>query len=161
MHFMGKPPNGQGLLEAVNNTLAPLTETSAYATFAYLLISPQAQVTCSVAAHPPIFHFQRSTGVVVRSTIENLPIAMFPDTHFETGVIDFQPGDILAIVTDGLTEVFDAKNRELGESYVERALVQLATLPLQEIAAGIFKAAKNFGKATDDQTLLLVRRTGR
>jgi hypothetical protein len=161
MHFIGKPPNGQGLLEAVNNTLAPLTETSAYATFAYLLISPQAQVTCSIAAHPPIFHFQRSTGVVVRSTIENLPIAMFPDTHFETGVIDFQPGDILAIVTDGLTEVFDAKNRELGESYVERALVQLATLPLQEIAAGIFKAAKNFGKATDDQTLLLVRRTGR
>jgi hypothetical protein len=159
MHFMAKPPSGEGLLEAVNDTLAPLTETSAYATFAYLLISPHAQVTYSVAAHPPIFHFQRNTGAVVRHTVENLPVAMFPGTRFQTGTIQFQPGDILAIVTDGLTEVFDSRNSELGDSYVESALIQLAPLPLPEIAAGIFKSARDFGKTSDDQTLLLVRRT--
>ncbi|HMG84412.1 MAG TPA: PP2C family protein-serine/threonine phosphatase [Terracidiphilus sp.] len=160
MHFMAKPPTGEGLLEAVNNTLAPLTETSAYATFAYLLISTQTQVTYSVAAHPPIFHFQHSGGLAVRHTVENLPVAMFPDTHFETASFDFLPGDILAIVTDGLTEVFNARNKELGEPYIEQELAGLASLPLPEIAAAIFKAARAFGKTSDDQTLLLVRRTG-
>jgi hypothetical protein len=160
MHFMASPPSGDGLLEAVNNTLAPLTETSAYATFAYLLISTKPRIIFSVAAHPPIFHFQRSTGVVVRRSVENLPVAMFNDTHFETGTIDFCPGDILAIVTDGLTEIFDSKSKELGDSYIEQTLPRLANLPLQQIAADIFKSARNFGKNSDDQTLLLVRRTG-
>jgi Stage II sporulation protein E (SpoIIE) len=159
MHFTAKPPNGEGLLEAVNNTLAPITETSAYPTFAYLLISPAARVTYSIAAHPPIFHFQRSCGAVVRRAVENLPVAMFPETHFQTGTFDFLPGDILAIVTDGLTEVFDSRNKELGESYVEQILTNLALLPLPEIAGAIFKSARSFGKTSDDQTLLLVRRT--
>lgn len=158
MYLMARPPNGAGLLEAVNNTLATLTETSAYATFAYLLISPNTQVTYSVAAHPPIFHFQRSSGTVVRRTTENLPVAMFPDTQFQTGTFDFLPGDILAIVTDGLTEVFNSRNKELGESYVEQALTKFASFPLSEIADEIFKSARSFGKTSDDQTLLLVRR---
>jgi serine phosphatase RsbU (regulator of sigma subunit) len=85
---------------------------------------------------------------------------MFNDTHFETGTIDFCPGDILAIVTDGLTEIFDSKSKELGDSYIEQTLPRLANLPLQQIAADIFKSARNFGKNSDDQTLLLVRRTG-
>ena len=159
MHLMAKPPSGEGLLEAVNNTLTPLTETSAYATFVYLLISPEAQVTYSVAAHSPIFHFQRSSGTVVRHSVENFPVAMFANTQFRTGTLDFQSEDILAIVTDGLTEVFDSKEKELGEIYIETTLTRLASLPLSEIANGIFKSAKKFGKIADDQTLLLVRRS--
>jgi serine/threonine protein phosphatase PrpC len=40
----------------------------------------------------------------------------FANTKYQTGTIDFQPGDILAIVTDGLTEVFDLHDRELGDA---------------------------------------------
>jgi serine phosphatase RsbU (regulator of sigma subunit) len=83
---------------------------------------------------------------------------MFPNIKYETGSIDFQPGDILAIVTDGLTEVFDSRDRELGDSYIASALTRLATLPLQKITESIFGSANAYGKATDDQTLLLVRR---
>jgi len=159
MHFMAKPPSGEGLLEAVNNTLTPLTETSAYATFVYLLISPEAQVTYSVAAHSPIFHLRRSSGTVVRHSVENFPVAMFANAQFQTATVDFQQGDILAVVTDGLTEVFDSREKELGETYIETALTRLASHPLPEIANGIFKSARRFGKIADDQTLLLVRRS--
>jgi len=99
MAFSEKPPATTGLLEAVNNALAPLTETSGYATFAYVLVSDQRRVTYSVAAHLPILHFQKSNATIARHTVENFPVAMFPDVTFQTGVIDFQPGDILAIVT--------------------------------------------------------------
>lgn len=50
----------------------------------------------------------------------------FANTKYQTGTIDFQPGDILAIVTDGLTEVFDLHDRELGDRYIESALIQQA-----------------------------------
>ena len=158
MHFMAQPPTGKGLLEAVNDTLTPLTESSACATFAYLLISSEMQVTYSVAAHLPIFHFQRKGGTVLRHSVENLPVAMFPNTHYQTGTIDFLPGDILAIVTDDLTEVFDSKGNELGDTYIETPLTGFASRPLFEISEDILKSVRAFGKTTDDQTLLLLRR---
>ena len=158
MHFLTNSPAGKGLLEAVNDTLTPLTDPSAYATFAYLLIEPDMRLTYSLAAHLPIFHFQRKDGAVQRHAVENLPLAMFSNTNYGTATIDFQRGDILAIVTDGLTEVFDSKDRELGDHYIESALTRLASLPIAKVADGIFESAKAYGKATDDQTLLLVRR---
>jgi sigma-B regulation protein RsbU (phosphoserine phosphatase) len=158
MHFAVNPLAVNGLLEAMNNILTPMTDQSAYATFAYLLVQPDMRLNYSVAAHLPLFHFQRHNGAVVRHSVENLPLAMFPNTKFETANIDFQRGDILAIVTDGLTEVFDSHDRELGDSYIEGALTHLAALPLPAISASIFGSARKHGKATDDQTLLLVRR---
>jgi len=159
MAFSEKPPATTGLLEAVNNALAPLTETSGYATFAYVLVSDQRRVTYSVAAHLPILHFQKSNATIARHTVENFPVAMFPDVTFQTGVIDFQPGDILAIVTDGLTEVFDSHGKELGDTYIDDALVLKANRPLAEIAEAVFETARSFGKIADDQTLLLMRQS--
>ncbi len=158
MYFTTKPLPTEGVLEVLNDTLTPLTDPSSYATFAYLLIQPDMRLSYSVAAHLPLFHFQRKDDAVVRHSVENLPLAMFPDIKYETGSIDFQPGDILAIVTDGLTEVFDSHDRELGDSYIASALTRLSTIPLSRISENIFGSANAYGKATDDQTLLLVRR---
>jgi hypothetical protein len=67
MHLRTNAETGKGLLEAVNNTPAPMTEVSAYATFAYVLIKPGMPLTYSIAAHSPIFHLQRENGMVVRT----------------------------------------------------------------------------------------------
>jgi sigma-B regulation protein RsbU (phosphoserine phosphatase) len=158
MHFMTKPQAGEMLLEATNDTLTPLTASAAYATFAYLLISPNSKVEYSVAAHLPIIHYQRGNGVVVRHFIENFPLAMFPNIRYKTGVIDFQPGDVIAIVTDGLTEVSNATGTELGDSYIDGALTRLSAHPLAEIGEEILQSARSFGKTADDKTLLLLRR---
>lgn len=158
MHFMGKRHAGETLLEAVNDTLTPLTAPAAYATFAYLLMSPDSQVEYSVAAHLPIIHYQRRDGIVVRHFIENFPLAMFPNIHYKTGVIDFRPGDVMAIVTDGLTEVSNATGIELGDSYIDDALSRLSARSLPEISGEILRSARSFGKTADDQTLLLLRR---
>jgi hypothetical protein len=156
MHLTTKHPPGEGLLEAVNRALAPLTAPASYATFAYILMNKDSRVTYSAAGHPPMFHLHDSA--VTRHSVENLPLAMFPDVSYATAAINFKPGDILAIVTDGLTEVFDSKNRELGDSYVSSILIRLSSRPLQDIADEIFKTARSFGKIADDQSLLLVRR---
>jgi hypothetical protein len=121
MHLQTNPQGGEGLLEAINETLIPLTDSSAYLTFAYLSFEPGRPLTYSLAAHLPIFHFQ-------------------------------------AVVTDGLTEVFDSKDRELGDEYISQALRVAASRPLSEIANDILHFARKFGKTTDDQTLLLMRR---
>jgi hypothetical protein len=81
--------NGEGLLEAVNNTLAPMTEVSEVA---YVLVKPGMPLTYSIAAHSPIFHLQRESGMVVRHSVDNLPVAMFLDVPYATSTIDMQRG---------------------------------------------------------------------
>lgn len=145
MHLTTSHPPGKGLLGAVNRVLMPLTEAASYATFAYLLIDPECRVTYSAAGHPPMFHLQGNT--VTRHSIENLPLAMFTDTSYSTAAIEFRPGDVLAIVTDGLTEVVDRKDRALGDSYISSVLMRLSSRPLHEIADEIFRAARNSGRS--------------
>jgi serine phosphatase RsbU (regulator of sigma subunit) len=158
MHLMTSLQPGYRLLEAINRALVVLTGPASYATFAYILINRDREVVYSAAAHPPLFHLQHRTGRIVRSSVENLPIGMFPETSYHTASIEFHSGDILAIVTDGLIEIFDPKDRELGDSYISNILMRSVSRPLHEVADAIFNHARSFGEITDDQTLLLVRR---
>lgn len=147
-----------GLLEAVNETLAPLTAPSAYATFASVIIGENERVSFIVAAHPPILHYQSTASRIERHTVDNLPVALFPGTTYQSSSLELKSQDILAIVSDGLTEVFNSSQKELGESYIEETLTRLAREPLSAIGDAIFGKARSFGKIADDQTILLIRR---
>jgi sigma-B regulation protein RsbU (phosphoserine phosphatase) len=68
-------------------------------------------------------------------------------------------GDLLALITDGLIEVFDAQDRDFGLERMKSLLAGAAGRPLAEIAESLFGGARAHGKQLDDQTLLLIRRT--
>ena len=82
---------------------------------------------------------------------------MFPAARFSIGHLHAEPGDLLALITDGLTEIFDKRGEESGTAYIERSLHDLAGRPLAEIAGRILEDSRRFGAITDDQTLMLVR----
>ena len=65
---------------------------------------------------------------------------------------------MLALITDGLTEVFDARDEQFGMDAVKQLVASSAAQPLAEIADRIVAAARAHGAQFDDQTLLLIRR---
>ncbi len=158
MRLTSSNSQGQGLLESVNEVLSPLTEARSYATFAYVLITSEAELTFSLAAHLPLFHFQSRSECLERCTVENLPVAMFPVVKYATGRVRCDPGDILALVTDGITEVFGSDGEEIGYDHIESALRRNAGRTLAEISDEILDATAAYGKIADDRTLLLMRR---
>ncbi len=145
------------LLHALNNTLQPLTSANTYATFAYVARAIDGRMFYSLAGHLPLLHFRKGESTVLRHEIENFPIALFPAVQFNRGTVTCEPGDILALITDGLTEVFDKSDNELGIEHVERALIEHQCKPLSEIAAAIMRGSESFGVISDDRTLLLLR----
>lgn len=149
---------GDNLLGTLNEVLAPLTDSHSYATFAYVLGEESRPVKFSLAGHSAPFHLNRKTATITRPLVENFPLAMFPAATFETSEFAVDPGDLIALVTDGLTEIFDRQDNELGSDYIAKILLESADRPLAAIAANIFEAAQKFGTVTDDRTLLLLRR---
>jgi serine phosphatase RsbU (regulator of sigma subunit) len=83
---------------------------------------------------------------------------MFDDYRFTSATLTCDRGDLLALITDGLTEVFDARDEQLGIDPVKAILASAASRPLAEVAEAIVAAARAHGAQIDDQTLLLIRR---
>lgn len=150
-------PCDDGLLPALNDVLYPLTAPNAYATFVYVSGSGGPHLKFSVAGHLPIFHYQHAGQFIERCSVENFPVGMFAGVEYKTSMVECKPGDLLVMLTDGLIEIFGRDGRELGSEPIEQVMAQSANEPLPEIASRMLRTAQDFGPATDDRTLLLVR----
>jgi serine phosphatase RsbU (regulator of sigma subunit) len=87
-----------------------------------------------------------------------MAIGLIDTTAYHAASFDAAPGDLVVVVTDGLIEVFDRRDHELGPDGLLPIVVAAAKRStLQEVAADILAACARHGAQTDDQSLLLVR----
>ncbi len=149
--------SSDALLNEVHRALYPLKTANLFVTAGVLHCNTDGKLNLSMAGHPPLLHFRRTTGTVEEHPAEDLPLGILPEQTFQTCEIVAESGDVLAILTDGMTEVFDSKKNELGLEPLKTALAADATRPLPEVFEAMRSVALKFGKQDDDQTLLLIR----
>jgi serine phosphatase RsbU (regulator of sigma subunit) len=85
-------------------------------------------------------------------------LGILPDQRFVSSTLHLEPGDILAIVSDGFTETFNSKGREFGMTGIEEIVHGARNRELREISAELRSRVREYGEQRDDQTILLVRR---
>jgi len=87
------------------------------------------------------------------------PLGLFPGTDFEVGRIVLQPGDMMALYSDGITEAGESSEREFGEARLEAVLRQHPGEPLDKIRQYVLEAVRDWSgeELEDDMTLLLIR----
>ena len=146
------------LLADINDVMLPLTSTANYLTFAYVGSAEQGRINFALAGHLPILHYQAQSRTIVEHNDLNLPLGLFKDQRFTMKQLAAAPGDLLAVITDGFTEVFDSSENELGLEQFKSLLLKYAERPLPEIYRELRAAALAFGEQSDDQTMLLLRR---
>ena len=150
--------NAGSLLEGVNQVLYPLKTTNMFVTAGFLHCRAD-QLTLSLAGHPALIHYQRRSREIKEYPPQDLPLGILPDESFTVRSFECKLGDILLLLTDGITEVFGAGGSEMGVEPIKREFHQWAELPLPEVFQKIRALSLHFGKQQDDQTLLLVRRS--
>lgn len=148
------------LLEKINRALIPLTMPNMYVTAALLQCRNGEQLSASLAGHPALLYYSKRSGTVREFSAESLPLGILPAASFTTDPLTHEPGDIFVLLTDGLTEVFDAKGNELGVEPIKSALCEHADEPLPQLFQRVRQVALSFGRQQDDQTMLLVRQLG-
>lgn len=148
------------MLSDLNRVLGSLSAPNVFVTFAAIFGGHDSEVQFSLAGHLPVLHYRKCLGRVEEHSVTNFPLAILPDAQFETASIRCEPGDLLAIVTDGLTEVSDAQGQELGLEPFKAALVENATASLESLVTRLRSIAAGHGKQVDDQTVLLLRHLG-
>jgi|GEM_PF-374521 len=149
----------ENFLEKMNDVLAPLSAPTMFTTLASVRHCGGGLLELASAGHLPALHYRSALRNIQKRSVINFPIALFNEhLEFATLQIECEPGDILALLTDGFTELLNRSGEELGFLPLESLIVEQADRPLREIAQSIYHLAHSYGKQADDQTLLLIRR---
>ena len=108
--------------------------------------------------HPFLF---RRSGKIEPLREGGLILGVMEETDFATGTVQFEPGDLLILYTDGVTEVHDAEREMYGEHRLVRAISELKSLNTEEIIKKIYAEVTEFaykGHMEDDVTMLCLKR---
>jgi serine phosphatase RsbU (regulator of sigma subunit) len=145
------------LLTHLNVALFDLKRADMFVTCAGLQCDGASELEFSVAGHLPILRYSAATSTLEELSIPQVPLAMFEDRVFSAARIAYAAGDLFVILTDGLTEVFDRKDREFGLDRVKTLISENATVPLDRLQDALLAAVRGHGPQIDDQTLLFIR----
>jgi len=144
-------------LNGVHRALFPLKPPNMFVTVAVLQSNTENQIHFASAGHPPVLHYHRKSRSVTEYPPQDAPLGLLDGQSFSESTIESLPGDVLLILTDGLSEVFDRHGNELGLETIKSAFTEHAQLPLPDLLSRLRAVAQDFGGQSDDQTILLAR----
>src|SRR3989442_1646573 len=103
-----------------------------FVTFAGLRLDATNVAELGLAGHLPILHFRGAEGAL--ETIENdhPPLGVIEHQRHQTSREAFVSGDLFVVLTDGPTEVVNARREQFGIRGVEQAIRRRLREPLSE-----------------------------
>lgn len=119
-------------------------------------------LTYSNAGHNPPYII-RSSGEMPLLHEGGLVLGLFEKTHYEQAEVHLQPGDLLALFTDGVTEATNEDEDFWGEERLAELLRAHRNDPCRRILRLILEEVRNFSGEqgqSDDITLVLARWRG-
>jgi sigma-B regulation protein RsbU (phosphoserine phosphatase) len=152
------PPDLVQTLTEVNRILWKSTAAQHYATLFFGLYDDSTRrltyVNCG--HNPPML--LRAHGSVERLEATAMVIGLFEEWECAAREIELDPGDILAIFSDGVTEAMRGEE-EFGETRFLDELHGTGQLPVEDVVTNVFTSVQQFsaGKQSDDLTLVVAR----
>jgi sigma-B regulation protein RsbU (phosphoserine phosphatase) len=148
-----------GLMTNVNHLVYEASPANRYATFFYAQYEPGSRrLTWSNGGHnPPIL---LRGDQVIRLETGGSVVGLFPRCTYEQDSIALQPGDVLVLYTDGVSEAENPAEDEFGEDALIAAARACRDQPPSEMIASIMQAADAFAAGApqhDDMTLVVAR----
>jgi len=150
------------LVTRLNKQVCRHAPGSRFITLFYAVYEPlTGRMTYVSAGHmPPLL--LRADGACERLTEGGIALGMFEQSTYTTGEVQLQPGDLLAVYSDGITEAENHAGRPFDEIGLETALKASSRDTLSGVGAAVVRAVERHTdekRFADDLTILLLRRT--
>jgi len=163
MRLVGNDPGE--LLTRVNTEMLSIlkpTDSPLYAT-AYYLVADVArrEIRYAKAGHPDPLLLRRATGEVISlecpKSTKGPALGLVRNAKYGTCESTLEAQDVVLLFTDGISEVFDANDKEFGLGNLTAALKTGRKLPLDGLLDGVLVASQNHSatKSFDDDVCLV------
>jgi len=107
---------------------------------------------------PPVI--VRPSGGPIPLTEGGMVIGLFENVEFERGYAKLEPGDVMVLCTDGITEAMDVNDDEYGNERLVRAVLQAASGKAEEVVAAVSADVNRFsqgGTHLDDKVMIAIK----
>ncbi|HEX3553173.1 MAG TPA: SpoIIE family protein phosphatase [Thermoanaerobaculia bacterium] len=152
---------GPVLLERLNRHIVESSASNKFITMLLAEMDPRTGVLHYMnAGHNPGI-LLRHDGSVDQLGAGGLPLGLMPAARFQSRALTLEPGDLLCIYTDGITEAESLAEEEFGMGRLIDLLRRERHRPLQELVETIPQLVGEHSQGLpqgDDQTLVLMRR---
>ncbi|MBT8386881.1 MAG: serine/threonine-protein phosphatase, partial [Ignavibacteria bacterium] len=147
-------------LTRANNLLCSSTEPTKFVTlFLGTLDTKSNEICFSNAGHDPPLHF--SDNKIDRLSTGGILLGTFPDSLYEQQKIIMKPGDLLILISDGITEAMNKENQEFSEEklidVIEKNINGEPEILIDKIVATV-KDHAGTTPQSDDMTLMIIKR---
>ncbi|MFT3764890.1 MAG: PP2C family protein-serine/threonine phosphatase [Minicystis sp.] len=158
-------PRLADLMERVNKHLCDWLPAHSFVTMVAAIIEPTTgRLECVNAGHPPVFIVDRRGELRLLQEAENPALGIAP-CAMATQSARLELGDVLAMYTDGLTELRDEAKEMLGQDRLGQELARICgtfrAQGMEAVREGLMTALDAFRgdePPEDDRTFLLARR---
>ena len=149
----------EAFLQTVNRTFFENTGDSAYSTIFFAEYCDRTrQMRYANCGHLPGL-LLRADGTVEELAPTGTVLGLFRSWEGHTGSCELEPGDTVALYTDGVTEASNAEGEEFGAHRLSETLRRQAGGSAQALVDGVLDAvrAHSPGEQEDDITLIMAR----
>jgi len=148
------------LASTLNAQLCGSTDINRYATLFLALYDERSRLlrytnaghNAAVLVHPD--------GTVVRLSRGGTIVGAFSGAEYEEASVALQPGSVLVVFSDGISEAFNAREEEFGEERIAAFAVAHRHLPAAEIRQRLYEEVDRWSagvERNDDQTLVILK----
>lgn len=155
---------GPPLLEKLNRHILESSMPNKFITMLLAELDPESgRLLYANAGHNPGL-LLRGDGRVEELGSGGVPLGLLPGSRYQAREVTVEPGDLLCLYSDGITEAESVQEEEFGMERLCDVLRDRRSEPaLQEVLDAIRTSVEDFSRGQpqgDDQTLLVLRREG-
>lgn len=120
------------------------------------------------AGHPPPLWYRSATGrwewleeaEPTLGQLHGLPVGLIPGTSYRQTLVAIEPGDMLVLYTDGVTEARGRDGEMLGQSGLRDWVSSLEVVQPQALGEALVAKLQNYraGEPDDDETVIVLQR---
>lgn len=156
----GEVPDPAEILTRLNRHLHLYAEPSRFVTLFLVRYTGNGKLVYCNAGHNPAVLVR--DGRVEWLASGGLMLGPFPDLVYQSAVVDVQPGDVVCLYTDGLTEAESPTGEQFGDERLARAMRALSGQSPKDVIAALQTEVRTWragGEPGDDLTLVVLRIT--
>jgi sigma-B regulation protein RsbU (phosphoserine phosphatase) len=149
----------EAIVEGVNAVIQHTALSGTFVSLFYGQLSLDGRLDFCNAGHE--FPLLLGRGGLRKLDAGGAVIGLLPAARYESGSVVLEPGDMLLLYSDGISERMNAEGEVLGSERIEDLAARLLGMPAREVAVRVMAEADLFAAgvpAPDDMTVVVVRR---
>lgn len=152
-----REPYDGTFLSTVNTTFHRISSPDMFCTLTSVVLRDDGSCMIYNAGHPATLHYRAASNTVDLIDSTAIPLGILPDVSVEPRRLVLEPGDLLALFTDGLSETENAEGDMLGIQPLADQLPLVSERSPDEIIQSLLDCASRFGSTDDDRSVVIVK----